>query len=56
MCRVSADLIAGPFDVAQDALRAFEQLVASLGQAYAAVGAGEERGVELVLQSLHVPR
>ena len=52
---VGADLVAGPLDVAQDALRAFEQFVAGLGQPHAAVCADEQRRVELVLEPLHVP-
>ena len=56
MCGVSADLVAGPFDIAQDALGAFEQSLPGLGQAYAAIGAGEQWRVELVLEPLHMTR
>jgi hypothetical protein len=52
---VRADLIAGPFDIAQDALGAFEQSLTGLGQPHAAIGPREKRRVELVLEPLHVP-
>ena len=52
---VRADLVAGALDVAQDALRAVEQLLAGLGQPHAAIGAGEQGRVELVLEPLDMP-
>ena len=52
---VRPDLVAGALDVAQDALGAVEQLLPGLGQPHAAVGAGEQGGVELVLEPLDVP-
>ena len=55
MRRVRADLIAGPFDIAQDALGTFEQSLTGLRQPHAAIGPGEKRCVELVLEPLHMP-
>jgi hypothetical protein len=52
---VSADLIAGPLDVAQDALGAFKQLLTAFGQPYPPVCAGKQRDVELVLEALDMP-
>ena len=48
------DLVAGALDVAQDACRAFEQLLAGLGQPHAAVGPGEERHPELLFEALNM--
>src|SRR5438128_2273498 len=55
MCLVSADLVAGPLDVAQNALGAFEQLLTAFGQPNAAIGAREQSDVELLFQPLDVP-
>src|SRR5271166_2405368 len=52
---VSSDLVAGPLDIAQDALRALEQPLTAFGQPHAAVGAGEQGDVELVLEPLDMP-
>ncbi len=53
---VRADLVTGALDVAKDALRALEQFLAPFGQPHAAVGAGEQGDVELLLEPLDVPR
>ena len=52
---VGADFVAGALDIAQDALGAVEQFLAGLGQPDAAIGAGEQGSVELVLEPLHLP-
>src|SRR5260221_650101 len=39
---VGANLVPGPLDITQDALRAFEQFVPGFGQPHAAVGAREQ--------------
>ena len=52
---VRPDLVTRALDVAQDALRALEQLLPALGQPHAAVGAREQRDVELVLEPLDMP-
>ena len=49
---LGADLVAGALDVAQDTGRAVEQLLPGLGQPHAAIGAGEQRDGELVLEAL----
>ena len=49
---VRPDLVTRPLDIAQDALRALEQFLPTLGQPHAAVGAGEQGDVELVLEPL----
>ena len=41
-------IVAGALDIAQDAQRAFQQLLAGLGQADAAIGAGEQRDPKLL--------
>ena len=51
---LGADLVAGALDVAQDAGGAVEQLLPGLGQPHAAIGAGEQRDVELLLEPLDV--
>ena len=51
---MSADLVAGALDVAQDAGGAVEQALAGLGQAHAAVDAGEQGGTEFFLEPLHL--
>src|SRR5204862_1596942 len=48
------DLVAGALDVAQDAHRAFEQLLAGLGQPDPAIGSGEQRHPELLFEPLHM--
>jgi hypothetical protein len=53
---VRADFVTRPLDVAKDALRALEQFLASFGQPHAAIGAGEQGDVELLLEPLDVPR
>ena len=52
---LGADFVAGALDVAQDAGGAFQQLLAGLGQPDAAIGAGEQRHAELLLEPLHMP-
>jgi hypothetical protein len=52
---VRPDLVTGALDVAQDALGAVEEFLPGLGQPHAAIGAGEQGGVELVLKALHMP-
>ena len=51
---MSADFVAGALDVAQDAGGAVEQALAGLGQAHAAVDAGEQGGTEFFLEPLHL--
>ena len=53
---MGADFVAGALDVAQDAGGAVEQALAGLGQADAAIDAGEQRGAKFFLQPLHLPR
>ena len=52
---VSPDFVTRPLDVAQDALRALEQLLPAFGQPHTAIGAREQRDVELVLEPLDMP-
>src|SRR5438132_738249 len=49
---VSPDLVTGTLDIAQDALRALEQLLAAFGQPYTPVCAGEQSDVKLVFETL----
>src|ERR1700758_304556 len=55
MSLVRPDLVTRPFDIAQDALRAFEQFVTGFGQPHTPVRAREQRRMQLVLEPLHMP-
>ena len=52
---MSPDLVPCPLDVAQDALRALEQLLPALGQPHTTVHTREQGDVELIFEPLDMP-
>ena len=54
MVRLEEFVIDGRVDIAQDAGRAVEKFLPGLGEADAAIGAGEQRDVEFLFEALHM--
>jgi hypothetical protein len=52
---VGPDFVAGPLQVAQDALRALEQLLPAFSEPHAAVSASEQSDLKLVFEPLDMP-